>query len=96
MMKSTKVRRGWGRGREVRKVLELVFLLGFFFGCAGIMEDVHDECTKYGIVLGVEIPRPVMGEDVPGCGKVGSTVRYIIILTINLSPCVDIREVSVQ
>lgn len=34
------------------------------------MEDVRDECSKYGSVMGVEIPRPVGGVEVPGCGKV--------------------------
>ncbi len=29
-----------------------------------------DECSRYGTVVGVEIPRPVGGMDVPGCGKV--------------------------
>lgn len=34
------------------------------------MEDVRDECSKYGSVVGVEIPRPIGGVEVPGCGKV--------------------------
>lgn len=34
------------------------------------MEDVHEECGKYGIVMNVEIPRPIGGIEVPGCGKV--------------------------
>ena len=38
--------------------------------CAGIMEDVRDECSKYGEVRSVEIPRPVDGMSVPGVGKV--------------------------
>ena len=37
----------------------------------GIMEDVREECNKYGSVVAVEIPRPVAGVEVPGCGKVG-------------------------
>lgn len=36
----------------------------------GIMEDVREECGKYGIVMNVEIPRPIGGIEVPGCGKV--------------------------
>ena len=36
----------------------------------GIMEDVREECSKYGNALSVEIPRPVGGMEVPGCGKV--------------------------
>ena len=37
---------------------------------AGIMEDVRDECSKYGNVKSVEIPRPIGDIEVPGCGKV--------------------------
>lgn len=36
----------------------------------GIMEDVREECGKYGVVMNVEIPRPIGGIEVPGCGKV--------------------------
>lgn len=39
---------------------------------AGIMEDVREECGRYGEVVSVEIPRPIGGVDVPGVGKVGS------------------------
>ncbi|XP_040280035.1 splicing factor U2AF 65 kDa subunit isoform X1 [Bufo bufo] len=35
-----------------------------------IVEDVRDECSKYGIVKSIEIPRPVDGVEVPGCGKI--------------------------
>lgn len=35
-----------------------------------IVEDVRDECSKYGAVKSIEIPRPVDGLEVPGCGKV--------------------------
>ena len=38
--------------------------------CAGIMEDVREECEKYGDVTSLEIPRPVDGLPVPGVGKV--------------------------
>ena len=34
------------------------------------MEDVREECGKYGVVMNVEIPRPIGGIEVPGCGKV--------------------------
>ena len=40
----------------------------------GIMEDVRDECSRYGTVCSVEIPRPVEGIEVPGVGKVGECV----------------------
>ena len=35
-----------------------------------ILEDIREECQKYGTVKSVEIPRPVPGVEVPGCGKV--------------------------
>lgn len=39
-----------------------------------IVEDVRDECSKYGLVKSIEIPRPVDGVEVPGCGKVRGSV----------------------
>ena len=35
-----------------------------------IVEDVKDECSKYGAVKSIEIPRPIKGVEVPGVGKV--------------------------
>ncbi|CAF1486188.1 unnamed protein product [Adineta steineri] len=35
-----------------------------------IMEDVREECSKYGSVKSLEIPRPIQGVDVPGVGKI--------------------------
>lgn len=35
-----------------------------------ILEDIKEECNKHGVVRSVEIPRPIEGVDVPGCGKV--------------------------
>ena len=35
-----------------------------------IYEDVRTECSKYGKVVSLEIPRPVEGFEPPGCGKV--------------------------
>ena len=35
-----------------------------------IVEDVKEECGKYGQVKSIEIPRPVDGVEVPGTGKV--------------------------
>ncbi|KAM9434955.1 U2 small nuclear RNA auxiliary factor 2b isoform 1-T1 [Clarias gariepinus] len=35
-----------------------------------IIEDVRDECSKYGQVKSIEIPRPVDGLEVPGTGKI--------------------------
>ncbi|KAM9489316.1 U2 small nuclear RNA auxiliary factor 2a isoform 2-T2 [Clarias gariepinus] len=35
-----------------------------------IVEDVREECSKYGQVKSIEIPRPVDGLEVPGTGKI--------------------------
>lgn len=35
-----------------------------------ILDDIKEECSKYGIVKSIEIPRPIEGVDVPGLGKV--------------------------
>ncbi|KAF9107582.1 U2 small nuclear RNA auxiliary factor 2 [Mortierella sp. GBA35] len=35
-----------------------------------IVEDIRDECSKFGHVLEVKIPRPVVGHVVPGVGKI--------------------------
>ena len=35
-----------------------------------ILEDIREECSKYGDVRSLEIPRPLPGVDVPGVGKV--------------------------
>ncbi|XP_058794904.1 splicing factor U2AF 50 kDa subunit-like [Phymastichus coffea] len=35
-----------------------------------ILEDIKEECNKYGVVRSLEIPRPIEGVEVPGCGKV--------------------------
>merc|ERR1711981_1376629 len=32
-----------------------------------ILQDIREECAKYGTVKSVEIPRPVPGVEVPGC-----------------------------
>ena len=45
---------------------------------SGIMEDVRDECSKYGEVRSVEIPRPVDGMTVPGVGKVCTHAQTFI------------------
>jgi hypothetical protein len=43
----------------------------FFF--KEILEDVKEECNKYGQVKSIEIPRPIRGVDVPGVGKVSDS-----------------------
>lgn len=35
-----------------------------------ILEDIQEECSKYGHVKSIEIPRPIDGVDVNGLGKV--------------------------
>ena len=35
-----------------------------------ILEDIREECGKFGEVKSIEIPRPLPGVEVPGCGKV--------------------------
>lgn len=40
-----------------------------------ICEDIREECNKYGVVRSLEIPRPIDGVDVPGCGKVTTRAR---------------------
>ncbi|KAL8011921.1 putative RNA recognition motif domain, nucleotide-binding alpha-beta plait domain superfamily [Plasmopara halstedii] len=35
---------------------------------ADLAEDVEEECKRFGSVVGMEIPRPKEGEDVPGLG----------------------------
>lgn len=35
-----------------------------------ILDDIKNECNKYGVVRSIEIPRPLDGVDVPGLGKV--------------------------
>jgi splicing factor U2AF subunit len=35
-----------------------------------IVEDIREECSKYGAIRSIEIPRPIHGVEVPGLGKV--------------------------
>jgi len=35
-----------------------------------ILEDIREECGRHGIVRSLEIPKPIKGVEVPGCGKV--------------------------
>lgn len=42
-----------------------------------ILEDIKEECNKYGVVRSVEIPRPIEGVDVPGCGKVSYRIFHL-------------------
>jgi splicing factor U2AF subunit len=47
------------------------------------MEDVREECGKYGFVKSLEIPRPIQGVDVPGVGKV-EIIRNIFFINQNI------------
>ena len=41
-----------------------------------ILTDVCEECSRYGSVKSIEIPRPIKGVEVPGCGKVSSLFSF--------------------
>ena len=45
-------------------------MISLLFYHPEIYEDVRAECSKYGTVVSLEIPRPVEGFEPPGCGKV--------------------------
>lgn len=47
-----------------------------------IFEDVKEECSKFGEVKSLEIPRPIDGVEVPGLGKVNTSSRYTFFLLI--------------
>ncbi|XP_019745494.1 splicing factor U2AF 65 kDa subunit-like [Hippocampus comes] len=40
-----------------------------------ILDDIRQECCKYGNVRSIQIPRPLHGAHVPGCGKI--FVEYV-------------------
>lgn len=42
-----------------------------------IFDDIREECGKYGAVKSLEIPRPIEGVDVPGCGKVSHLAKEV-------------------
>ena len=48
--------------------------VGYYDYIIEILEDVREECSKYGAVRSLEIPRPIKGVDVPGCGKVSKNL----------------------
>lgn len=67
-------------------VFNWILILTFF---KEILEDVKDECNKYGSVKSIEIPRPITGVEVPGCGKVieiFKSVLLMILKSIHLDP----------
>lgn len=42
-----------------------------------ILDDIKEECSKYGMVRSLEIPRPIDGVEVPGLGKVSSFAPHV-------------------
>jgi splicing factor U2AF subunit len=50
-----------------------------------ILEDIREECAKYGPVKSLEIPRPIDGVEVPGLGKVGFSTIIIFKISLNLN-----------
>lgn len=58
------------------------------------MEDIKEECSKYGVVKSVEIPRPIENVDVPGVGKVQSDKRIPINNTAKLQVFVEFANVA--
>lgn len=55
-----------------------------------ILEDIKEECNKYGVVRSVEIPRPIEGVDVPGCGKVCFSRCTNMFISFDLKICINI------
>ena len=35
-----------------------------------LVEDIRDECSKFGCILSLKVPRPMMGLATPGLGKI--------------------------
>ena len=60
-------------GRQFQSVVMCLKMLCVW---TDILEDVREECGKYGSVKSLEIPRPIKGVEVPGVGKV---TRLILI-----------------
>lgn len=48
-----------------------------------ILEDIKEECNKYGVVRSIEIPRPIEGVEVPGLGKVKIILKSIIVTSLS-------------
>jgi len=71
-----------------RPMLLLVSGLMFVVLCMwskDIVDDVKEECSKYGTVRSVEIPRPIKGVEVPGVGKVGHLSVYYLLSALVLT-----------
>jgi hypothetical protein len=57
------------------------------------MEDVREECGKYGFVKSLEIPRPIPGVDVPGVGKVKLFEYNLSIIFFSYKYLIDFRRI---
>lgn len=57
-----------------------------------IMDDIREECMKYGVVKSLEIPRSVPGMEITGVGKVG--FFYVIKLSFRTQHCASIQLYS--
>ena len=55
-----------------------------------ILEDIREECNRYGVVKSVEIPRPIEGVDVPGLGKV-KMPQYLNLVYFLKLVCIKIQ-----
>ena len=42
-----------------------------------ILQDVKEECTKFGEVVSIKLPRPKNGENIQGLGKIFVEFRTI-------------------
>lgn len=58
------------------------------------MEDIKQECSKYGVVKSVEIPRPIENADVPGVGKVRFEHFCLVRNALNLQVFIEFESVS--
>jgi RNA recognition motif-containing protein len=54
-----------------------------------ILEDIKEECNKYGVVRSIEIPRPIEGE-LNGFSLVGVTLIDLFFLPPQVSTCPDV------
>ncbi len=58
-----------------------------FLCSSDIVDDIREECSKYGKVNSLEIPRPIEEAEVPGVGKVRATCPACMKLKIMIEIC---------
>lgn len=66
MMRNTKVR------HEKLALLDLFVNMDVI----DIWDDIAEECSKFGTIVDMKIPRPSKSGPVPGCGLVGIFFRH--------------------